>query len=84
MNEYHKPQMISGLHEDINKTRKLFGPKTRANIKTAIVSKLTEIVLNLTLRVRSSENPETLFEADSDDPRSLFNLTSTLVNEFKF
>jgi len=45
---------------------------------------MTEIVLNLTLRVRSSENPETLFEADSDDPRSLFNLTSTLVSEFKF
>ncbi len=43
---------------------------------------MTEIVLNLTLRVRSSENPEALFESDSDDPRTLFNLTSTLVSEF--
>ena len=41
---------------------------------------VSEIVLNLTLRVRSCENPEALFEADSDDPRILFNLTSTLVS----
>jgi hypothetical protein len=46
---------------------------------------VSEIVLNLTLRVRSSENPEEFFDADSDsdDPRILFNLTSTLVSELR-
>ena len=47
-------------------------------------SMVSEIVLNLTLRMRSSENPEMLFEADSDDPRILFNLTSTLVSNLKY
>jgi hypothetical protein len=47
-------------------------------------SMVSEIVLNLTLRMRSSENPEVLFEADSDDPRILFNLTSTLVSNLKY
>ena len=46
-------------------------------------SMVSEIVLNLTLRMRSCENPEMLFEADSDDPRILFNLTSTLVSNLK-
>jgi hypothetical protein len=45
---------------------------------------VSEIVLNLTMRMRSSENPEVLFEADSDDPRILFNLTSTLVSNLKY
>ena len=47
-------------------------------------SMVSEIVFNLTLRMRSSENPEVLFEADSDDPRILFNLTSTLVSNLKY
>ena len=30
---------------------------------------LSEIVLKMTLRLRLSENPDSLFDPDSDDPR---------------